>query len=105
MLDFNFMRICFSACKLAIRESIEREIRQEKERQERRARAGGNDELMDEEMEDPVPEITRAHFEEAMKFARRSVTDNDIRKWVAMVFAIFRSLFILRRTTIVPGKF
>jgi len=30
---------------------------------------------------DPVPEITRAHFEEAMKFARRSVTDNDIRKY------------------------
>jgi len=30
---------------------------------------------------DPVPEITRVHFEEAMKFARRSVTDNDIRKY------------------------
>ena len=24
--------------------------------------------------EDPVPEITKAHFEEAMKFARRLVT-------------------------------
>lgn len=34
---------------------------------------------MDEE--DPVPEITRAHFEEAMRFARRSVSDNDIRKY------------------------
>lgn len=34
---------------------------------------------MDEE--DPVPNITRAHFEEAMKFARRSVSDNDIRKY------------------------
>ncbi len=30
---------------------------------------------------DPVPEITRAHFEESMKFARRSVSDNDIRKY------------------------
>jgi len=30
---------------------------------------------------DPVPEITRIHFEESMKFARRSVTDNDIRKY------------------------
>ena len=30
---------------------------------------------------DAVPEITRQHFEEAMKFARRSVTDNDIRKY------------------------
>lgn len=28
-----------------------------------------------------MPEITKAHFEEAMKFARRSVTDNDIRKY------------------------
>lgn len=31
--------------------------------------------------EDLVPDITRAHFEEAMKFARRSVSDNDIRKY------------------------
>ena len=36
---------------------------------------------MEDETADPVPEITRAHFEEAMKFARRSVTDNDIRKY------------------------
>ena len=31
--------------------------------------------------EDPVPEIRRDHFEESMKFARRSVSDNDIRKY------------------------
>jgi transitional endoplasmic reticulum ATPase len=34
-----------------------------------------------EDDEDPVPEITKAHFEEAMRFARRSVSDNDIRKY------------------------
>ena len=28
-----------------------------------------------------MPEIRKDHFEEAMKFARRSVTDNDIRKY------------------------
>jgi transitional endoplasmic reticulum ATPase len=28
-----------------------------------------------------VPEITKYHFEESMKFARRSVSDNDIRKY------------------------
>lgn len=28
-----------------------------------------------------MPEIKREHFEEAMKFARRSVSDNDIRKY------------------------
>jgi len=31
--------------------------------------------------DDPVPEITKRHFEEAMKFARRSVSDNDIKKY------------------------
>ena len=31
--------------------------------------------------DDPVPEITKQHFEESMKFARRSVSDNDIRKY------------------------
>lgn len=28
-----------------------------------------------------MPEIRKDHFEEAMRFARRSVTDNDIRKY------------------------
>lgn len=37
--------------------------------------------LLQTDEEDPVPEITKAHFEEAMRFARRSVTDNDIRKY------------------------
>uniref|UniRef100_F1L625 Transitional endoplasmic reticulum ATPase 2 n=1 Tax=Ascaris suum TaxID=6253 RepID=F1L625_ASCSU len=74
----DLTEICQRACKLAIRESIEKEIRHEKERQERRAKG---EELMDEETYDPVPEITKAHFEEAMKFARRSVSDNDIRKY------------------------
>uniref|UniRef100_A0A4W5KA13 Spastin/Vps4 C-terminal domain-containing protein n=1 Tax=Hucho hucho TaxID=62062 RepID=A0A4W5KA13_9TELE len=35
---------------------------------------------MDEDC-DPVPEIRKDHFEEAMRFARRSVSDNDIRKY------------------------
>lgn len=37
--------------------------------------------LQDTDDYDPVPEIRRDHFEEAMKFARRSVSDNDIRKY------------------------
>lgn len=36
---------------------------------------------MEEDEADPVPCITRAHFEEAMKYARRSVNDADIRKY------------------------
>jgi len=34
-----------------------------------------------EDDEDPVPELRRDHFEESMKFARRSVSDNDIKRY------------------------
>ncbi|KAJ3025136.1 UNVERIFIED_CONTAM: AAA ATPase cdc48 [Siphonaria sp. JEL0065] len=74
----DLTEICQRACKLAIRESIEKEIRKERARKEAAERG---EELMDDDEEDPVPEITKAHFEEAMKFARRSVSDNDIRKY------------------------
>ena len=37
--------------------------------------------MQDDDEVDPVPELTSAHFEEAMKYARRSVSDNDIRKY------------------------
>ncbi|VDN11282.1 unnamed protein product [Dibothriocephalus latus] len=69
----DLTEICQRACKQAIRESIEAEIRAERERQR-------NPSAMEDDS-DPVPEITRKHFEEAMRFARRSVTDNDIRKY------------------------
>lgn len=72
----DLTEVCQRACKLAIRESIEAEIRREKERQQNPDAAP-----MDIEDYDPVPEIRRDHFEEAMKFARRSVSDNDIRKY------------------------
>ncbi|CAD6191919.1 unnamed protein product [Caenorhabditis auriculariae] len=74
----DITEICQRACKLAIRESIEKEILAEKNRMERRAKG---EEPMEEGLTDPVPEITRRHFEEAMKFARRSVNDADIRKY------------------------
>lgn len=40
---------------------------------------------MDEDDSDEVAEIKPAHFEESMKYARRSVSDADIRKY--QVFA------------------
>jgi len=40
---------------------------------------GDDDEPM--EMDDPVPVITRSHFEEAMGNARRSVTAYDLTKF------------------------
>jgi transitional endoplasmic reticulum ATPase len=73
----DLTEICQRCCKLAIRESIECEIKAEKARQEAAARG---DEYMEEDS-DPVPVITVAHFEEAMKFARRSVSDADVRKY------------------------
>ncbi|KAF8932741.1 transitional endoplasmic reticulum ATPase [Dissophora ornata] len=72
----DLTEICQRACKLAIRENIEADLRRERERKER-----GEEESMEEDEEDAVPEITRAHFEEAMKFARRSVQDSDIRRY------------------------
>ena len=75
----DLTEICQRSAKMAIRESIEKEIEQEREKNERPASDDPN--AMDTEPEDPVPEITRVHFEEAMKFARRSVSDNDIRKY------------------------
>lgn len=63
----DITEICQRACKLAIREAIEKEI-QTKE-------SGMEDDT------DPVPEITRAHFSESMKYARKSVSPNDIRKY------------------------
>lgn len=46
---------------------------------------------MDEDVEDEVPEIKAAHFEESMKFARRSVSDADIRKYQAFAQTLQQS--------------
>lgn len=67
------------AVKLAIKESIAIEI----ERQKAREAAGEDVEMGDEGADDPVPELTKAHFEEAMRSARRSVTDVEIRRYEA----------------------
>ncbi|XP_071823250.1 transitional endoplasmic reticulum ATPase isoform X2 [Apostichopus japonicus] len=72
----DLTEICQRACKLAIRQSIEEEIRKQRER-----RDNPDLDMEIEDDEDPVPEITKDHFVEAMKFARRSVSDNDIRKY------------------------
>jgi transitional endoplasmic reticulum ATPase len=91
----DLTEICQRACKLAIRESIDADIKREKEKQKAGAttasklttskwasKATGGATTMDvDDEEDLVPEITKAHFEEAMKFARRSVSDNDIKKY------------------------
>ena len=75
----DLTEICQRTCKLAIRESIEKEIQLQRERG-----GDGAEAMMDigeSAIDDPVPEIRRDHFEEAMKFARRSVSDADVRRY------------------------
>jgi transitional endoplasmic reticulum ATPase len=98
----DLAEICQRAAKLAIRESIDSDIKRTREKTAKQE-AAGDDAKMEEDLEeydDPVPKITRCvffrclggcfsssitilreHFEEAMMYARRSVTDQDIRRY------------------------
>ncbi|KAL3677464.1 hypothetical protein R1sor_027412 [Riccia sorocarpa] len=79
----DITEICQRACKYAIRENIEKDIEREKRRAE-------NPEAMEED-EEEIAQITAAHFEESMKFARRSVSDADIRKYQAFAQTLQQS--------------
>lgn len=46
---------------------------------------------MEEDEADEVAEIKPAHFEESMKYARRSVSDADIRKYQAFAQTLQQS--------------
>jgi len=76
----DMTELCQRATKAAIRESIACE-------EERRKLMTGEGDA-DMEMDDPVPVITRLHFEEAMANARKSVTEYDLTK-----FEQFRTKF------------
>jgi transitional endoplasmic reticulum ATPase len=60
------------AAKAAVREAIEADS-------QRKALAADNPDGM--EVEDPVPEITRRHFDDALSNARKSVTNLDLNKY------------------------
>lgn len=68
------------ATKIAIKEAIAADIERLKARE-----AAGEDTTMDEDedVEDPVPELTKRHFEEAMRTARRSVSEVEVRRYEA----------------------
>lgn len=66
--------LCQRATKAAIREAIAAE-------DERKKFAAESGEDANMEMSDPVPEITRTHFEEALANARKSVTEYDLTKF------------------------
>ncbi|CAL9156553.1 unnamed protein product [Musa hybrid cultivar] len=80
----DITEICQRACKYAIRENIEKDIERERKKSE-------NPEAMEEDDADEVAEIKAAHFEESMKFARRSVSDADIRKYQAFAQTLQQS--------------
>src|SRR6266702_1613913 len=99
----DLTEICQRAAKLAIHESIEADIRKARERKDKE---DADDANMEEDEEDPVPVITRDHFEEAMKYARRSVSDGDIRRYE--MFAQVRSRPLQKGLTLTaihpPGR-
>merc|ERR1711997_596685 len=84
----DLTEICQRSVKLAIRENIEQDIKRERARQAAATKTtgaskwkkGGGAMEVDDGGDDNA-EVTKKHFEEAMKFARRSVSDQDIRKY------------------------
>ena len=74
------------ATKIAIKQAIAAEIEAQKERE------AGGESAMEAEYEDPVPELTRAHFEEAMLTARKSVSDVEIRRYEAFAQSMKQNL-------------
>mmetsp|Transcript_12904 Transcript_12904/g.11693 ORF Transcript_12904/g.11693 Transcript_12904/m.11693 type:complete len:810 (-) Transcript_12904:65-2494(-) len=76
----DLTEICQRAAKLAIREDIERSAERDRIRQEAEAAGMTIDDVEDE---DSVPEILPRHFEEAVRNARRSVSDRDLAQYSA----------------------
>lgn len=75
------------AVKLAIKEAISADI----ERRKAREAAGEDVAMEDDDVDDPVPQLTKRHFEEAMASARRSVSDVEIRRYEAFAQSMKQS--------------
>ena len=83
----DLTEICQSACKIAIRENIERDI----ERERLKAETGEDDMDDDEEEDDTMPEILSRHFEVAVRNARRSVSDRDLAQYASFAQTLQQS--------------
>lgn len=70
----DLTELCQRSAKAAVRESIEADAR-------KKAAQALNPGQEIKLQSDPVPEITRKHFEEALKYARKSVTNVDLEKY------------------------
>mmetsp|Transcript_41130 Transcript_41130/g.94878 ORF Transcript_41130/g.94878 Transcript_41130/m.94878 type:complete len:787 (+) Transcript_41130:308-2668(+) len=74
----DLTEICQRAAKLAIRESISRDMERS-----RLAAENPDDEMADVEEDDPVPYIGPKHFEEAVRCSRRSVSEASLAKYAS----------------------
>merc|ERR1712194_599537 len=81
----DLTEICQTACKLAIREEIERDM----ERNRMREEADMSDD--DDEESDSMPEILSRHFEVAVRGARRSVSDRDLTQYASFAQTLQQS--------------
>ncbi|KAJ0017250.1 hypothetical protein Pint_10134 [Pistacia integerrima] len=70
----DITEICQRACKYAIKEEIEKNIEREKRK---------NPEAMKEDPLEEASEIKLVQFKQSMKYASRSVSDSDLRKYQA----------------------
>merc|ERR1719457_404283 len=84
----DLTEICQSACKIAIREEIERDIERERMREDAGDEMDAED---DDEDEDTMPEILPAHFESAVRNARRSVSDRDLAQYASFAQTLQQS--------------
>jgi transitional endoplasmic reticulum ATPase len=71
----DIKELCNQTCKAAIKESIEAEI------QRKTLRKDGKED-MDLDLPDPVPVLTKRHFEVGFSHARISVNEADIQKYM-----------------------
>ena len=83
----DLTEICQTACKLAIREEIERDLERNRMKQE----AGEEMEEEEDEEEDLMPEILAKHFEQAVRGARRSVSDRDLAQYASFAQTLQQS--------------
>ncbi|KAF6995742.1 hypothetical protein CFC21_012193 [Triticum aestivum] len=80
----DITEICQRACKYAIREDIEKDMERQRMGKDTMEVDGGQE-------EEEVAEIKAPHFEQSMKYARRSVSDTDIRKYQAFAQTLQQS--------------
>lgn len=84
----DLTEICQSACKLAIREEIERDLERARQKEEAGEEMEDDD---DDEEEDTMPEILPTHFESAVRQARRSVSDRDLAQYASFAQTLQQS--------------